>query len=352
MEAYLLSHVTENIHKSLRAIYDHFDDYCKRNGQFYNIVSDEATQQGYVVKDKTFANKIQDFITPKTEENKVHLDIDQDRRDGVLFTFTLDSIQDGHWKVLSKHPKRQDFSIFANDRDAKKVRAGKTMYQTKGLKERLDRLLYIKESIERHAYKGYMVTPNLMKTEFYISKDGHHISSHSSIEEAHKIIDELIGNTFKPMSEAIAGEMQPEKLEPSSNIGLSSAERTQGDGEKRTIEVQRKDLTDIPTKKLPANVFRPKYSTPDAYDQKLQSAVSSIGETHVIPSDTASKEKQTPTGQMTLQNLRPIGEFGLGDPRQPGGAPVSNVRVSNERNFYGPEIAVDKLGNSGRLGWE
>lgn len=126
MEGALLN---EDIHDSLKAVFDEFDNYCRQNSILYNIVQDEPDRQGYVVHDRSHTNQLYDYLTPVTKDKNVLCKLNHDRPDGVLFVFTLHAIGEGYWKVLSSKPKRHEFSIFAKDSDAKKVRAGKALGQ-------------------------------------------------------------------------------------------------------------------------------------------------------------------------------------------------------------------------------
>jgi hypothetical protein len=132
----------EDINDKLKAVWHQFDDICKDIGCFYDIVSDESDRQGYILKDKDKTDEIVKRMAEIVQNKNIHMDVDKNRKNGVLFTFTLEAIQDdGHWQLLSKKPKRHEFSFFASDVDAKKVRAGKTIYQRKWpkkLSEQLD----------------------------------------------------------------------------------------------------------------------------------------------------------------------------------------------------------------------
>lgn len=125
--------MNEDIHDSLETIYDYFDRFCKENACFYDIVCDEADMQGYVLKDVSKTNQLYEYIIPIAQQLGVHVNLDADRKDGSLFTFTLESIADGHWRPLTS--KRQSKSIFASPKDAEKVRKGQTLaHQGKGPK--------------------------------------------------------------------------------------------------------------------------------------------------------------------------------------------------------------------------
>lgn len=133
----------QGINSSLEAMFDVIDAFCKDNDCFYDIVHDEADQQGYVIKDRTLTDKLINHVGPLAREHNVHVDVDPNRKDGVLFTFTLSAIQDGHWKKLTKKRKPKEFSIFADPEDTEKVRAGKHMAQ-QHFSEKLD------EALDKH----------------------------------------------------------------------------------------------------------------------------------------------------------------------------------------------------------
>ena len=135
--------IKEGIHDGLKAMFDYFDAFCKQKGCFYDISSDEADHQGFLLKDKKFANELFDHMAPLANDHKIHIEMDTNRKDGVMFSFTLESIQDdGHWKALSKKPKRRDFSPFSKPGDADKVRKGQTIYQKNPkLPKSLDKIL-------------------------------------------------------------------------------------------------------------------------------------------------------------------------------------------------------------------
>ena len=48
--------------------------------------------------------------------------------------------------------------------------------------------------MERHqqAYKGYLITQNIVRGEYYVTKDGHHITTVSTYEAATAAIDLLV----------------------------------------------------------------------------------------------------------------------------------------------------------------
>lgn len=46
---------------------------------------------------------------------------------------------------------------------------------------------------DREAYKGYYLIKSLSAETWYISKDGTHVGSAASLEEAHQIVNLLVG---------------------------------------------------------------------------------------------------------------------------------------------------------------
>jgi hypothetical protein len=67
----------------------------------------------------------------------------------------------------------------------------------------------------------------------------------------------------------------------------------------------------------------------------------------VIPSDTATQEREKPFGALERQvNLRPLGLFGPADKSKPSGGPVSNVRTQHPPDrspgASEPKIQVNK----------
>jgi hypothetical protein len=123
------NHLREDVHISLKTIFYIFDEYCKIHGYFYDIVNDEPNCQGFLVK--ADRQPLYDYM--KSHADRLHVIIDtSERKDGVLFKFALEAINDGHWEV-----KTDDISMspFANREDAEKVRKNETMYQKKGFKK-------------------------------------------------------------------------------------------------------------------------------------------------------------------------------------------------------------------------
>lgn len=150
--------ITENFHEDidqgLQDVYYEFDLFCKKEGIIYRVVNDEASIQGYLTKGKKGYPELKNYMDKIAKDHNIHMKVDDNRKDGILYTFTLDSLSEmGSWQVLPiKGRKSEDYSPFVNKSDAKKVRQGKTIYQKKpkGFSETLDNAL---EESEEYAPK-------------------------------------------------------------------------------------------------------------------------------------------------------------------------------------------------------
>lgn len=135
--------IKEDIHPSLEAVFRLFHEYCKENSCQYNIVSDEPNEQAFVLQDRAHKSKLYDYLTPVLQDEggktRVAVKIDDNRPDGVHFRFRVAAITDGFW--TPRTGRSVDDSLFVHASDARKVRAGKTMYQ-KNFKKRLADSLY------------------------------------------------------------------------------------------------------------------------------------------------------------------------------------------------------------------
>ncbi len=289
-----LDSFNEDVDDSLKDIFVNWDTFCKENGIFYDIVSDEANIQGYLLLDKEHADKVRDYIGKKAEENDVHMEVDKDRRHGVLFTFTIASINDdGHWQLLSKKPKRSEMTMFANKSDAKKVDSGKSLAHQGGFKDKINSILRpIDESeeyapTERSILKGNqnVVVHKLMRQLMQQDSMLTSLEAKKKAEELYaRGIKDLFEDQYKSptrrmiqkqtafrssfnKSKSFGGvkkyigesrellEMEPPKIEVSSNVGLVSANRVPFPtrDENPNIRVARQDLTDAP--RNPMNVI-------------------------------------------------------------------------------------------------
>lgn len=130
--------VREDIDDSLKDIICKFEDYCKRHNPaiFPDIIRDEPDCQAFLVKyevEPYLLNCMQRHIDP----NKIIFDTDH-RRDGVAFIYKLGVVEkpesqpainddNGYWVYRTK----DEMISPLQDKDAKRVRRGETMYQHK-----------------------------------------------------------------------------------------------------------------------------------------------------------------------------------------------------------------------------
>lgn len=349
-------------YSSLREISSRFEDICSKMGCEIDLVSDEPELQGFVLKDKSQADNIRDQILPDVEKYNIHMEMDNTIKDGASFVFAIKPISDGHWKLLPKNRKREDFSSFVNPEDARRVRSGQTMYQKN--KRLLDDI-------------------DLRIEDQYKSPTGKHRRDQSMFRSSFRK-----SRSFGGLSEgaAVVGSSIPIKKEPDTNIALRSANRSNSSGEnkkmrpyssrtgedrsnafdnpilppfsrdrknavprigvgkksvqERTIPGTRlgrtndDSLRSISTKKLVPNS--------DAGEEALDGPEDIIGgdidsridgRLNVVPDSVPDKERADPYKALARrQNMRPLGEFGLVDLRQPSGGPVSNVMVQHPRD--------------------
>jgi hypothetical protein len=130
--------VREDIHDSLKDIICRFEDYCKRHNPaiFFDIIRDEPNCQAFLVKyevEQYLINLMKRHIDPE----KIIFETDH-RPDGVAFIFRVKVVEapeseraindsDGHWVIKTK----DEMISPLQDKDAKRVRRGETMYQGK-----------------------------------------------------------------------------------------------------------------------------------------------------------------------------------------------------------------------------
>ena len=331
----------EDIHQSLKEVFDEFDKFCRDNSCLYNIVSDEPDRQGYVLHDRKHEKALMDYIGPVLHERGVHVEISPNRTDGVLFTFTLATIQDGHWKPLSKQRKRHEFSFFVKDDDAKAVRNGETIYQTKFLQGLSEALAPLALQTSKPSTKNTPTRP----------------------------AGNISGNSIYP------------QIERPSSLGTASAARStdlttigKGGSEFQSYKT-RKDLTDLPTAP-PSHVedflhrleiLLKEGDSPVPADANERSIITNKEvpdagmqqETPVIPDDTVSRAALDPTGGLQSSEItggvdtgiaqqQTLTALGSGNSENMGGpgpnTPHSNVRVkggaSGGQFNAVPQIAV------------
>lgn len=497
-----MNEVHEDIHDNLQIMFDKFDTFCKENGCFYDISCDESDRQGFILKDRALAPKMYEHMAPLAAEYDVYMDMNDKRKDGVLFLFTLQSVSEGFWKPLSKQRKRIEFSPFVHDNDAKRVRSGKVLPNMgKGksdgilkptFKESLDAIFEEEDHIPTVAidldgtlaqhYKNYdknkipppragakkavdelkdlgvrIVINTVRGNEKLVKKwcQEHDIhfdyinenpdqppgSSDKIIADVYiddraedgsdkwstivkRVKDRLnedqykypnrkhvrkqsmwrssfgktrsFGNVTEMVSSggvgAVLGSSIPPFIEPSSNVGVTSAPRTRWNHEQPVKPYnKRKDLTDTPkTVDVKGTKLQPLVTPKDVGLENLEYRLEMLAERTVptarvgrvgdptkrslvsrkaVPDerprqgqedrpedfdlddftmdDVASQERRDPMAALGREvNLRPLGLFGPADQRQPAGGPVSNVRVQHppDRSFdaNSPKISVDK----------
>jgi hypothetical protein len=129
--------VREDIHDSLKDIIYRFEDYCKRHNPaiFFDLIRDEPNCQAFLVKyevEPYLLNLMKRHIDPE----KTMLETDH-RPDGVAFILRVKVVEapesekaindDGHWVIRTKDTMISPLQ----DKDAKRVRRGETMYQGK-----------------------------------------------------------------------------------------------------------------------------------------------------------------------------------------------------------------------------
>ena len=90
-----MSIFVEGIHERLRNTFKLFDNFCKENGVFYSIVADEHDLQGYLVNKEhpDIVQELVGYMQIAARRGDVHFE-HKSRKDGTLFTFTLETIQD------------------------------------------------------------------------------------------------------------------------------------------------------------------------------------------------------------------------------------------------------------------
>ena len=213
------------------------------------------------------------------------------------------------------------------------------------------------------------------------------------------------GDIKESLSGNISGSSIPIGIEPNANLGLVGADRSPDSHKPVKSYDKRKDLTDLPTKppeqgpEVTYSLIKPSNLQPmvtyndnkdelgfeECLDSIIERTIKGgtrdnkkrllnlkrnvplpdtngdlrptddisidlspfITTEHVKLDDIASKERDDPTIAIARElNLRPLGEFGPEDKRQPPGGPVTNVRTQHppDRSFEAnsPKVAVTK----------
>jgi len=202
--------------EALQLAAERFETACKQHGLFYDLTSDEANEQGFLLKDKNGAEDVYRDVLGLIDGLNVHLDVDRNRKDGVLFLFTPEAIQDGYWK---KPRKKIDYSIFANDDDAKAVRQGRAigMKNHPAMKHR-----------SRRSNEELMDRIDLAMSEGqYKSPTTKHLRSQSGFRSSFGKTKSFGGMTEGgPYTGAGSGSSIPPTIEKTGNPGVSGYART------------------------------------------------------------------------------------------------------------------------------
>lgn len=85
---------SEGLSKEMKAVYEAFDNLCRWYRVAYSIDCDLPEEQGYLVIDKELAPKIVEHLSDHLDGTNISVRIDEDRRDGILFHFTVSSISE------------------------------------------------------------------------------------------------------------------------------------------------------------------------------------------------------------------------------------------------------------------
>lgn len=372
-----MNELSEGIPDCLKTMFDHFVQFCDDHKAGYDIVCDESDQQGYVLKDRSLTSRLSEFLHPLADKHGVHVDVDEKRKDGVLFTFTLSSIEEGHWEKLSQEREREEFSSYSNPDDAKRVRQGKTLaHMGKGHKLKLERRLDEVLGLEDQ----YKWATRKRKRDFSARP-----SSFGKSVTFGGIRESVGSGSVAAAAAATSGNSIPMFKEPPKDYGVNQAVRTNSQGEPKNIKPtkvsqqdKRQDLTDAPRtwpknvgflnvmraafakafgtlteRTMPSSsIGRPRDDSKRGLPQRkptpspqtgrrksprgpveepepevdLSSPLEVSERKRVKRDDVAAREKEDPFATFGREvNLRPLGEFGGGDSRQPAGGPVSNV---------------------------
>jgi hypothetical protein len=360
----------EDLHPRLREVFHDFDNYCKEHGIFYSIVSDEADKQGYLIKKDNLddLDNLIDWLQGVLERTQAHLDVDRDRKDGALLTFTLESIQDDHWDPMTGHPgamkgvsKKEDpgqFTIFAKPEDAKSVRAGKTTIQKKGNIKAKD------ASFEAKLIKALLEDP--IEEDQYKSPTGKHRRDQSMFPssfgpsrtfggrtDGKKTKKEDFNRKLEWLLNEELDEAEAEALKDLFNLIIQYQEAASGEVEGEHDAIWEELLTtfdefknsamsdearDIskrffdavgswnPDEKFRSENGQNLHICPEALDEIFDEIVG-LRNVRLYGREegpTVDQEVEMEQGlKPTKPNMRPIGLFGPGDKRQPEGTPPS-----------------------------
>lgn len=79
----------EGLTTEMQTAYNVFDDLCKWHRVPYSIDCDLPEEQSYLVIDRDLAPRIAEQLKDRLDGTKVSIQIDENRRDGILFNFTI-----------------------------------------------------------------------------------------------------------------------------------------------------------------------------------------------------------------------------------------------------------------------
>jgi hypothetical protein len=250
---------------SLQKVANAFDILCNQHNIPYKEIPSNPGQFKVLLQDKSRAGLIEKEIWERADDENICMST-KDRQDGVLFNFGIvaeDIAEDGHWDLLSPKRKRSEFTLFANRKDASRVRAGKTMYQgyyKKAKKESEENtagplseeeIAFLKQVFEEDQYK-VPTRRMIRKQSAWPSSFGPTRSFGGISRYNHKTGKKVVREQtpLRNRLDSIAGQMIPPTLEPPSNVGIVGASKTAFPTKDQdpTVRAGRKDLTDIPTK--------------------------------------------------------------------------------------------------------
>lgn len=125
--------------EALSLVRDRLEELCNRYNYQYWQVSSEPNIHTYYINNNQIDELINE-LEQYSKEQQINIKISIDNK-GTSIKLTKKALLDGHWKYLGKKPKRQDYSMFVNPEDAKKVRDKKTIYQDLTLPQKIDKAI-------------------------------------------------------------------------------------------------------------------------------------------------------------------------------------------------------------------
>ena len=315
--------VKEDIHDGLKAVFIALDDWCKQHGIFPDNVADYPDKQGYLVKPKSIKDSIYNYLKPHIEKHGLNCELDDDRSDGLLLTFTVKALHEGHWEVLTDKDKAEQSTKFSMlpSSDAERVRRSETMYQKrKGFTQRLD----------EYGYGGMIPV---------------------TIEPS----SDIIGNRSSPFSpgEPKRPPLPYNKRKNISDLAQIPPYQHQSDFEDvlnvalDSVKPPEDEIT--PETHIVPDTTKPIKATTAARLDSLKAVAQPPEKTLVIPSDSASLETLDPSFKINnTQNLHVTGMAGV-RPQTPQGEtePTSNATVppagGGAGSFMPPQPAVSSM---------